>query len=119
MKRRTKMIVAIGTILVTNLIVPLLIVRLAPAEWGMGLCILLFFAGIPVMEMYWGVLAGSELKKLWWIPVAGAFSFPILFSLAVWGPVWELFLYSIFYALIGGAAMAVAHYAKQYKEKHK
>ena len=119
MSLKKKIVISVSSIVFMNLILPLLFVRFASAEWGMGLCIILFFAGIPAAELCWGVLAGSDLKQLWWIPVAGAFSFPILFSLAVWGPVWELFTYSIFYALIGGAAMAVTHYTKQYKEKRK
>ena len=116
---RKKIVVSVSGIVFVNFLLPLLLVHLAPADWGMGLCIILFFAGIPAASLCWGIAAGSDIKKLWWIPITGAFSFPIFFSLAVWGAVWELFSYSLFYALIGGAAMAVTHYTKQYKERRK
>lgn len=119
MKRKTKALVSIGTILLTNLVLPRLFVWLAPADVGMALCFLLFFIGIPATDLFLGILAGSEMKKLWWIPVAAAVSFPFLFSLAMWELVMDLMVYAVFYLCIGVTAMVVTHFCRRYMENYK
>lgn len=119
MEKRTKITIGISAMLLTMLVIPLLAVKFAPADAGMALCFILFFAVIPLESMLMGILAGSDMPGLWWIPVVAAVAFPILFSIAVWDMVWELFWYSAIYLCIGGGSMLITHYGKRYMAKKK
>lgn len=90
------------------LVLPLAVIKLSPAHFVTGFIMLLFFAVYPVMSAVLGALAGSDIKKLWWMPVAVALLFPLLFSLAVSEMVWELYIYSVIYLLAGLFFMAVS-----------
>lgn len=117
MKQTTKIVIAISAMLLTMLVIPLLTVQFAPADAGMAVCFILFFAVIPVENLLLGIMAGSHMRRLWWITVAASFGFPILFSFAVGELVWELFLYSVIYLCIGAGAMLITHLGKKYKPK--
>ena len=90
------------------LVLPLAVIKLSPAHFVTGFIMLLFFAVYPVMSVVLGALAGSDVKKLWWMPVAVALLFQLLFSLAVSEMVWELYIYSVIYLLAGLFFMAVS-----------
>jgi len=117
MKQRKKTVIAVSAMLLTMLVIPLLMVRFAPADAGMALCFILFFAVIPVEDLLLGIMAGSDMRRLWWIPVAAALGFPALFSIAVQNWVWELFIYSAVYLGIGAGAMLITHFGKKYIKK--
>lgn len=119
MKRRTKMIVSLGSMVLTMLVLPILIVAFAPADGAMGLFFMLFFAVYPAQIICFGMVAGTDLKHLWWLPVAGALGFPLLVSIAIGEMVLDLYVYSAIYLPISAVAMAGFHFGKKYKEKHK
>ncbi len=89
------------------LVLPLAVIKLSPAHFVTGFIMLLFFAVYPVMSAVLGALAGSDIKKLWWMPIVLALCFPLLFSLALFEMVWALYIYSVIYLLAGVFFMAV------------
>ena len=106
MKRRYKVLLFVILNIVATLLIPFLAVKLAPADAGMAICMILFFAVYPILSMLLGALATRDKKYFWWMPLAGAISFPLLFSLAMGGMVEELFVYSLIYAFLGYAVLA-------------
>lgn len=103
MKRVNKIILFFVLHISVMLIIPFLTVKLAPAESGMGICMLLFFAGYPAFSMAIGHLSYTDFKFLWWMPLLNAITFPLLFSAAMAGMVWELYVYSAIYLFLGYA----------------
>lgn len=115
MKNGTKILICIGSMVLTMLILPLLIVAFAPAEAAMALCFLLFFAVFPAQTLCFGLVAGTDMRKLWWLPVVGSLGFPFLVSLAFREMIWDLFVYSGIYLSVSLLAMAVMHLGKKRK----
>ena len=109
MKTWAKVVVAVMVLLLTLLACPMLVVRFADAGLGMSLVLLQFFAVNPLVAILLGILAGTEIKRLWWIPLADALTFPLFFGLAVSDPyVFELYIYSVIYLVLGALAMLVS-----------
>ena len=111
--------VAVFTIILVMLIFPVMVLKFAPGDAAMGLCIILFFLINPLTVIALSVMAGTELRKLWLIPVASAVAFPFLFSVAVWELVMDLFIYSALYFCIGTLVMLGTHYGIKYLKKKK
>ena len=105
MKTTKKLIICITLILIFMLILPIVAVKFIPGDSGMGVCFLLFFIFDPALCIALGIIAGTSIKKLWWIPLAASLAFPLLFSLAITEMVWDLFLYSVNYLGVGILAM--------------
>ena len=114
-----KIVIAVSTLIVAMLILPILVVKLAPADFGMALCLILFFAVEPFVVMSLGVMAGTEIRKLWWIPVVSAAVFPLFFGVAVGELVVELFVYSAIYLCMGALAMLGTYYVVKRGKKKK
>ena len=120
MKNRTKICIAMATILLVFLCIPLYAVHFAQGYDGMGLLLILFFVGNPLELIFLGVIAGTNVKKLWWIPILALLVFPILFGIAVWDyEIATLYLYSIMYLFPGMIAMFATHFARKIKAKSK
>lgn len=118
-KPMRKILIVIITLLIIMLVLPVLIVKLAPSDAGMALCFILFFVVDPFTILALSIMAGTELRKLWWVPVAGAVAFPLFFGVAVQEVVIELFVYSIFYAIAGILAMLGTHFGIKIINKRK
>ena len=120
MKNITKICIAIATILLVFLCIPLYAVHFAQGYDGMGLLLILFFVGNPLELIFLGVIAGTNTKKLWWIPILALLVFPLLFGLAIWDyEIATLYLYSIMYLFPGMIAMFATHFARKIKAKSK
>lgn len=119
MSSTKKILIAVSTLLVVMLLLPVLAVNFAPADAGLAVAFLLFFVIDPLTVLALGVMAGTELRKLWWIPVVSVAVFPFFFSVAVWEPVMELFIYSAMYLPVGVLAMLGTHYGIKYLKKKK
>lgn len=91
---------------VCYLLIPFLAVTFAGMA-GMSICFILFFAADPLVCAIVGVITGTQVKRLWWLPVTAAAAMPLCFSLCVRGFVSELFIYSGFYVIIGLIAMGI------------
>jgi len=92
---------------VCYLLIPFLSVRFAGMA-GMAICLILFFAADPLVCLLVGIMAGSDPRRLWWLPAAAAAVMPLCFWLCVWEFIPELYIYSGFYLLIGWAAMGIS-----------
>lgn len=117
MKKIYKILLFLLSNIALTVLVPFLAVKLAPADSGMAVCMLLFFAGYPIYSIALGVFAWKDGKLLWWMPLAFAFTFPLLFSLAVWGMVWELYAYSFIYLFLGYGTAALLALLKKIKSE--
>ncbi len=116
MKRIYKFILIFGLHITLTLLAPFLTTKLAPADSGMAICMILFFAVYPLSVMVLGALTATDIKALFWTPLACALSFPLLFSLAMGGMVWELYVYSVIYLFLGYATSVLFLIIKKIKK---
>ena len=114
-----KILIAVSTIILVMLVFPVLAVNFAPGDAGLAICFILFFLIAPLAVFVLSIMAGTDLRKLWWIPLAAVAAFPLFFSVAVWEPVMELYIYSAIYLPIGVLAMLGTHYGIKYLKKKK
>ena len=120
MKNITKIYISIATILIVMLALPLYAVHFAKGYDGMGLILLSVFICNPLELIFLGVIAGTNVKQLWWIPILALLLFPILFGIVVWDcEIATLYLYSIMYLFPGMIAMFATHFARKIKAKSK
>ena len=85
---------------------------------GMAVCFILFFAVNPLFSVICGVFAGTDIKKLWSMPIITA----ILFLVGVW-LFFEMgesafIVYSGCYFAIAATAMAVSAVVKRRIDSH-
>ena len=119
MKRIYKFILIFVLHIFATLVAPLLATGLAPADSGMAICMLLFFIGYPICIMALGVFATTDIKALIWAPLACAVTFPLLFSIAMGGMVWELYYYSVIYLILSYVTFALVLIIKKIISKGK
>ena len=110
MSVKKKSCIAIVTMLIVMFILPLIAVRIVSSDAGMALCFILFFAVNPLMVIALSVMAGTELRKLWWIPLLAAVLFPVFFGIVVKELLIDLFIYSALYLAVGLLAMIGTHF---------
>ena len=103
MKKRYKILLFFIFNIVATLLIPFLVVKLVPADGAMSICMILFFAVYPILSMLVGFVSAKDMKHLLWMPLVGAITFPLFFSLAMGGMVEELYAYSSIYAFLGYA----------------
>ena len=106
MKRGYKILLFFILTVVLTLLIPFLANKLIPADRGMAVCMIMFFAIYPICSIILGVVISNDMKYLWWMPLVSAFVFPLLFSIAMSGMVWELYTYSGIYIFLGYAVAA-------------
>ena len=85
---------------------------IASAWTGIVLIVILFFIVMPFFSAFVGGLAATDMKRLFWMPLAQAIVFPLLFSLAAKQFIWELYIYSLIYLLIGALAFVIVFVIK-------
>lgn len=111
-KRHTPIIILVISIVAFMLLVPVAIVRFAPAGAGMGLMFILFFAIDPIFSIALGVFSGRNIRIYWFIPLLNA----IVFLLSMWliFTIVEISfsVYAIIYLTVGVIAMAVTSLIK-------
>ena len=107
---KRKCFVALSTLLIVMLILPLVAVRIASSDAGMGLFIILFFAVNPFTVFVLSIMAGTDIKKLWWVPVLASLVFPVFFWIVIMDIVIDLFVYSALYLAVGVFAMIGTHF---------
>lgn len=113
---KKKVLIAVGLALLVFLLIPFLSVTFAGMA-GMSICLLLFFSVDPLVCAVIGAMAGTDIKRLWWLPVAAAAAMPLCFSLCVQEFIPELFIYAALYLIIGLVCMGVALSFKILQEK--
>lgn len=94
-------------------------IKLFPDRTGIGLWFVSFFAVNPILVIALSIMAGTDLRKLWRIPLAIAALFPLLFGIAIGEFVWDLYVYSAIYLPIGVLAMLGTHFGTKAVLKRK
>ena len=110
MKIWKKFVIAAALIVTVMLICPMLIVQFATPEEFMGLLILLFFMVCPLTFIVIGIMSGTAIKKLWWLPIISPLAFPVVFGVSIGELVVDLFIYSAMYICAGVIAMLGTHF---------
>lgn len=105
MRIKTKMIITFVSLLLFMLLLPWLALRLSDPTDAMGIFVLAFFVVNPLITVLLSAMAGSDISKLWWLPLAIAVLFPLFFSIAIGGFVLDLYFYSLIYLLLGALSM--------------
>ena len=89
------------------LVLPWLTVSFGNGMSFMAVCVILFFAADPVCLAVSGMIAGGDVKKLWWLPVVSA----LLYLIGAWAffELWEtaFLLYAAAYLIIGIVSMTI------------
>ena len=108
MKAIKKIIIAASAIITFMLLLPVAVDLLADSLSTMGYWLLSFFAINPAVAIALGIMAGSDVRALWWLPLVAPAVFPLLFAVAIGELVADLYIYSAIYLLLGYAAELVA-----------
>lgn len=113
-KKKIKWIIAsVIVIIAFMLFVPITIVKFAPANAGMGLMFILFFALNPIFSIVLGIFSGRDIRIFWFVPLLNAVAF-LLSMWFVFTTTEILFsIYAIIYLAVGVIAMAVTSLLKQ------
>ena len=115
LKLSLKILASLLNILVCMLILPILLIRFCEPGTGMSVSMLLFFAVNPMNMIFIGLMAGTDIKKLFWIPILASFVFPLFFGVAIGDLVFELYIYSAIYLALGTVAMLAVHFLSKLK----
>ena len=119
MKIAKKAIPALLLLVFFMALLPLAAVTFA-RDWAVtGLWFFAFFLVYPLLSVALGILAGTELGKLWWIPLLTAAAFPLLFGVAVGEFIPDLYVYSAIYLVLGLSSMLATHSLKRFASAKK
>ena len=99
-----RILVAVPITLVCFLLLPLLAFRSAQGWDTLGYFIIFFFILFPALAAFLGILAGTDLKRLWWLPVGSAVLCPPFLWIALKDVTLELYLYAAVYLGVSLAA---------------
>ena len=102
-----------GITLAVMFVLPFAVARLASECAGMVLCMMLFLVINPIYSMILGVVAGRDLKTLWYLPLISAVAF--LAGTWLFFDVHEpwFMAYAAVYLCIGVAAMLITNCLKR------
>lgn len=114
-----KIIITVASLILFMMILPWLAIVFGDGWAVTGLWMFAFFTVNPALVIGLSIMAGTELRKLWWIPVAISALFPLLFGVAIGEFVWDLYIYSAIYLPIGLLAMFGTHFGMKIAMKRK
>jgi len=114
-----KIIITVASLILFMMILPWLAIKFADGWAVTGLWMFAFFTVNPALVIGLSIMAGTELRKLWWIPLAISALFPLLFGVAIGEFVWDLYVYSAIYLPIGLLAMLGTHFGMKIALKRK
>lgn len=118
-KTITKIIITVASLVLFMMALPWLAIKFADGLAVTGLWMFAFFTVNPALVIGLSIMAGTELRKLWWIPLAISALFPLLFGVAIGEFVWDLYVYSAIYLPIGSLAMLGTHFGMKISLKRK
>ena len=104
-KTITKIIITVASLILFMMLLPWLAIKFADGWAVTGLWMFAFFTVNPALVIGLSIMAGTEVRNLWWIPLAISALFPLLFGVAIGEFVWDLYVYSAFYLPVGLLAM--------------
>lgn len=108
-----KLIGWIGITFTAMFILPLVAAKCVPPDFGMAVCILLFYIVDPFCCLIIGILAGNNIRGRWELPIISA----VIIQLGTWlffdkyDPVF--LRYTVAYLCIGVLAMLITNYIKR------
>ncbi len=108
-KTGKKILFCVAAVVISSLVAPFVIVQLSEPRKAMGWFLLLFLAVDPLVMIGVGILSGTQLRKLWWLPLACAAAIPLLYSAGIGGFAIGLMWYTPSYLAVGGVAMLITH----------
>ncbi len=114
-----KIIITVASLVLFMMALPWLAIKFADGWAVTGLWMFAFFTVNPALVIGLSIMAGTELRKLWWIPLAISALFPLLFGVAIGEFVWDLYIYSAIYLPIGLLAMFGTHFGMKIAMKRK
>ena len=91
------------------LVLPVILLKFCVPEAAMSASMLLFFVLNPLNSLLIGLMSGTDIKRLFWLPILNAALFPLLFAIAIGEIVFDLYIYSAIYLAVGAVAMGAAH----------
>ena len=118
-KTITKIIITVASLVLFMMALPWLAIQFADGWAVTGLWMFAFFTVNPALVIGLSIMAGTELRKLWWITLAISALFPLLFGVAIGEFVWDLYVYSAIYLPIGSLAMLGTHFGMKISLKRK
>lgn len=101
-----------GISLLLTFVLPIIAVKTVPADAGMAVCLILFFAINPIAACLIGVFLGKNIKKSWYL----VFVLPMLFllsSVIVFAFDKAFAIYAIAYLVLGIIVMAITTFVKK------
>lgn len=117
MKLKAKLIVIVVSFAFSLLVLPNIVIRYTSNEMSLGFSFVLFFIIYPMLEIFLGIISGTDMKRLFFVPFVIAFLFPFCFGIAIKAIIWELFIYSILYSVCGTLIMLATHFFIKYKKE--
>ena len=118
-KTITKIIITVVSLILFMMVLPWLAIEVGDGWAVTGLWMFAFFTVNPALVIGLSIMAGTELRKLWWIPIAISALFPLLFGVAIGEFVWELYVYSAIYLPLGVLAMLGTHFGIKIASKRR
>ena len=119
MSTKKKCCIVLITLLIVMLVLPLVAVRLVSSDAGMALLIILFLILNPATVIVLSIMAGTDIKKLWWTPLLSAVVFPAFCTIVFEEMVVELLVYSGLYLGVGAVAMLGSYFGNRMQQKRK
>lgn len=116
-KLNNKIFISFLIVIVTMLIFPLLIFTFMKSLNGLFWFLLLFFAINPIISIIIGVLSGTEIRKLWFVPLIVSIIFPPLYWIVLQDIILQLYIHSLGYLIIGVVSMLVTSFLSNRRKK--
>lgn len=99
------------------LLLPLLVSFLLPGDAMFAVAMLLFMALNPMLALVMGILAGQDIRHLWYTPLLTAALYWAGATLFITGWNTTIFVYVFAYLLIGAVAMGGSHGVRAFLRK--
>jgi len=116
-KKRIALIAAI--LVVALLVIPFFVILCLPKDAGRGIPYILYFVICAIVSVALGIIAGKDIKNLFYTPIILSVLFPFCFAIVTGNMVWRMFLYSLLYLICTSVIMICAHFYTKHKEENK
>ena len=115
MSKIKKIVLILAITLFTTLVLPLIAVHFAKGDNGMAVVLLLFFILNPLAAIIIGIIAGFDIRSLFWAPLTFSLLFWI-FATLIFDPAFPL-VYSAIYLVISLVSMMITLFVRKIKNR--
>jgi len=105
---KKKVISSFVAMLIIFIILPLIFVKISKPYEFMGIMVFLFFVVNPITAAIINSMIGSDVKKMWWMPILLCIIFLLSYWLVLGEIILDLIFYSVFYLIIGIIFMCIS-----------